>query len=108
MQEYVTRVERLPDGSLRTTLFRGGRRVHQEPVRTLRHGKRRAHDLLCSAVDTEWDDDRSAGSVVPCPGRPVAGSSAGGMLPGHCRPGWLTRHCGLRWPRHRVMRRCGR
>src|SRR6476469_1697409 len=76
MQEYVTRVERLPDGSLRTTLFRGGRRVHQEPVRTLRHGKRRAHDLLCSAVDTEWDDDRSAGSVVPCPGRPVAGSSA--------------------------------
>src|SRR6478735_8110883 len=75
MQEYVTRVERLPDGSLRTTLFRGGRRVHQEPVRTLRHGKRRAHDLLCSAVDTEWDDDRSAGSVVPCPGRPVAGSS---------------------------------
>jgi GAF domain-containing protein len=76
MQEYVTRVERLRDGSLRTTLFRGGRRVHQEPVRTLRQGKRRAHDLLCSAVDTELDADRSAGSVVPRPGRPVVGSSA--------------------------------
>ena len=68
MQEYVTRVERLPDGSLRTTLFRGGRRVHQEPVRTLRHGKRRAYDLLCTAVDTELDADRSAGSGCSRPG----------------------------------------
>jgi hypothetical protein len=76
MQEYVTRVERLPDGSLRTTLYRGGRRVHQEPVRTLRHGKRRANDLLCTAVDTEWDDERAAGAVVPGPHRPVVGSSA--------------------------------
>ena len=62
MQEYVTRVERLPDGSLRATLFRGGRWVHQDPVRTLRHGKRRAHNLLCTAVDTELDDEQSAGS----------------------------------------------
>ena len=64
MQEYVTRVERLPDGSLCTTLYRGGRRVYQEPVRTLRHGKRRAYDLLCTAVDTEWDADPSVSSAV--------------------------------------------
>jgi hypothetical protein len=55
MREYVTRVERLPDGSLCTTQYGGGRRVHQEPVRTLRLGKRRAYDLLCTAVEPESD-----------------------------------------------------
>lgn len=74
MQEYVTRVERLPDGSLCTTLHGGGRRVHQEPVPTLRRGKRRAYDLLCTAVDTEVDADSSIGLVGPRPVRPVAGS----------------------------------
>ena len=64
MQEYVTRVERLSDGSLCTTLFGGGRRVYQEPVRTLRHGKRRAYDLLCTAVDIDWDADPSVSSAV--------------------------------------------
>ena len=60
MQEYVTRVERLPDGSLSTILYRGGRRVTQEKVRNLRQGKRRAYDLLCTAVDTELDFDPPA------------------------------------------------
>ena len=64
MQEYVTRVERLPDGSLCTTLFGGGRRVYMEPVRTLRHGKRRAYDLLCTAVDTDSDAGPSVGSAI--------------------------------------------
>ena len=45
MQEYVTRVERLPDGSLCTDLYGGGRRLYLEPVRTLRHGRRRAYDV---------------------------------------------------------------
>jgi GAF domain-containing protein len=59
VQEYVTQVERLPDGSLCTTLYGDGRRLHQEPVRNRRHGKRRAYDLLCTAVDNEWDVDPS-------------------------------------------------
>ena len=57
MQDYLTTVERLPDGSLSTTLYRGGRRVTQDKVRNMRQGKRRASDLLCTAVDTELDFD---------------------------------------------------
>jgi len=74
VQEYLTQVERLPDGSLWATLYGSGRRLHQEPVRTLRHGKRRAYDLLCTAVDTGLDADPSGGPAVPGPGSPVAGS----------------------------------
>jgi len=74
VQDYLTQVERLPDGSLWATLYGSGRRLHQEPVRTLRHGKRRAYDLLCTAVDTGLDADPSGGSAVPGPGSPVAGS----------------------------------
>jgi hypothetical protein len=74
VQDYLTQVERLPDGSLWATLYGSGRRLHQEPVRTLRHGKRRAYDLLCTAVDTGLDADPSGGPAVPGPGSPVAGS----------------------------------
>ena len=68
MQEYLTQVERLPDGSLCATLYGSGRPVHQESVRNLRHGKRRAYDLLCTAVDTELDPDPSSGSAERHPG----------------------------------------
>jgi hypothetical protein len=60
MQDYLTTVERLPDGSLSTTLYRGGRRVTQDKVRNMRQGKRRASDLLCTAVDTELDIETPA------------------------------------------------
>ena len=68
VQEYLTQVERLPDGSLCATLYGSGRPVHQESVRNLRHGKRRAYDLLCTAVDTELDPDPSSGSAERHPG----------------------------------------
>ena len=51
--------------------------MYQEPVRTLPRGKRRAYDLLCTAVDTDRDADPSAGSAVLGPGRPIAGPDPG-------------------------------
>jgi len=74
MQEYLTQVERLPDGSLCTALYRGERRVHQELVRNVRQGKRRAYDLLCTAVDTDSDADPSVGSAFLGSGCPGAGA----------------------------------
>jgi hypothetical protein len=50
--EFTAQVERRPDGSLVTVLYRDGQRVHEQLVRSLRQGKRRAYDLLCTAVDT--------------------------------------------------------
>jgi len=49
---FTAQVERRPDGSLVAALYREGRRVHEQSVRSLRQGKRRAYDLLCTAVDT--------------------------------------------------------
>lgn len=61
--EFAAQVERRPDGSLVTVLYRGGSRVHEQSVRSVRQGKRRAYDLLCTAVDTggaafplEWSE----------------------------------------------------
>src|SRR6478752_4651513 len=53
--EYLVQLERCPDGSLRTILYRDGRPIRQETVRSLRHGRRRAYDLLCTAIDTTPD-----------------------------------------------------
>lgn len=52
MDEYVAQLERQPDGVLMAVLYRNGRRAHAELVRSVRQGRRRAHDLLCTAVDT--------------------------------------------------------
>ena len=66
MRDYLTQVERRPDGSLRTVLYCSGRQVYQEPARNLRHGKRRAHDLLCSAIHEAMEADPASG--VDCRG----------------------------------------
>lgn len=50
--QFTAQVERRHDGSLVTALYRDGSRVHEQSVRSLRQGKRRAYDLLCTAVDT--------------------------------------------------------
>src|SRR5664279_1228954 len=52
MDQYVAQLERQPDGVLMAVLYRNGRRAHAELVRSVRQGRRRAHDLLCTAVDT--------------------------------------------------------
>ena len=100
MQEYVTRVERLPDGSLCTTLYGGGRRVYLEPVRTLRRGKRRAYDLLCTAVDTDSDADPSVGSAVLGTGYPV---TVGGPTPGARSAGAAALGTGVGSPTNPVV-----
>ena len=78
VQEYLTQVERLPDGSVCTTLYGNGRRLQGELVDNPRHGKRRAYDLLCTAIDTDSPADANAdpsvGSAGPPPGCPPAGS----------------------------------
>src|SRR6478735_2489220 len=66
--EYLVQVERCLDGSLRTTLYRDGRPIRQETVRSLRHGRRRAYDLLCTAIDTTPDPAIHQQPGVP--GRP--------------------------------------
>ena len=53
MDEFVAQLERQPDGQLVAVLYVNGGRAHTEPVRSLRQGKRRAHDLLCTGVDTQ-------------------------------------------------------
>jgi hypothetical protein len=57
VREFMAQVERLSDGSLRVVLYDGGLLVRAEPVHTVRQGKRRAHDLACSAVDEAMSDD---------------------------------------------------
>ena len=50
---YLAELERLSDGRLRATLYRDGHPVHREWVRSLRHGRRRVIDLICTAIDTD-------------------------------------------------------
>lgn len=90
MQEYLTQVERLPDGSLCTRLYGSGRLMHQEPVRNLRHGKRRAFDLLCSAADAESGGGTSMESVAIDPGDPATGSEPAPDVPEPRVPGLGT------------------
>ena len=52
MDELMARVERRRDGQLLGVLYRNGRRVQSRPVGSAREGRRRAYDLLCTAVDT--------------------------------------------------------
>ena len=85
-------MERLPDGSLSTTLYGGGRRVTQEQVRNLRQGKRRAYDLLCTAVDTELDADPSAGHQVVRHGHAAGGTVGQGSGRGGAVRGGLALH----------------
>jgi len=72
--EFAAQVERRPDGSLVTALYRGGSRVHEQSVRSVRQGKRRAYDLLCTAVDTggaafppEWSEPAPVRQQVRLP-----------------------------------------
>lgn len=55
MSSYLTELERLPDGSLRISLYRDGRAVHREWVGSERRGRRRAFNLICTAVDVDLD-----------------------------------------------------
>ena len=52
MDELLARVERRRDGQLLGVLYRNGRQVQTRPVGSAREGRRRAYDLLCTAVDT--------------------------------------------------------
>ena len=70
------------------TLYGGGRRMYLEPVRTLRHGRRRAYDVSCTTVDTDSGADPSVGSAVLGPDCPVMGGSTPGALStGTAEPG---------------------
>jgi hypothetical protein len=63
MHRYLAELERLPDGSLRISLYRDGRPIHREWARNQRTGRRRIIDLICSAIDTEprgWAQASSA------------------------------------------------
>jgi hypothetical protein len=51
VDELVAQVERRRDGQLLGVLYRNGRRVQTRPVGSAREGRRRAYDLLCTAVD---------------------------------------------------------
>lgn len=53
MDQYIARVERSRDGSIAVVLYRNFGPVRIEAVSSVRHGRRRAYDLLCSAVDRE-------------------------------------------------------
>ena len=53
MHRYLAELERLPDGSLRVSLYRDGEPIHREWARNQRTGRRRIIDLICTAVDTE-------------------------------------------------------
>lgn len=55
MHDCRAQLERLPDGSLRATLYRDGQPERHEWVRSRRRGRRRVADLLCSAIDTDLD-----------------------------------------------------
>ena len=94
MQEYVTRVERLPDGSLRTTMYRGGRRVNQEKVRNLRQGS--AEPTTCCARPSIPNWTTTSHQVI--------GMERYRGLPAR----EAAEVFGLRRPRTRLMRRCGR
>lgn len=50
---YLAELERLPDGSLRASLYRDGQPVHREWVTNQRRGRRRVIDLICTAIDTD-------------------------------------------------------
>ena len=53
MHRYLAELERLPDGSLRISLYRNGEPIHREWARNQRTGRRRIIDLICSAVDAD-------------------------------------------------------
>ena len=53
MHRYLAELERLPDGSLRISLYRDGEPIHREWARNQRTGRRRIIDLICSAVDAD-------------------------------------------------------
>ena len=53
MDQFVAQLERQPDGGLVAVLYVNGGRADSRPVRSVRQGKRRAHDLLCAAVDAQ-------------------------------------------------------
>ena len=57
MNRYMARVERSSIGSLHVVLCRDDVPFRTDPVRSLRHGKRRAYDLLCSVMATEPDTE---------------------------------------------------
>ncbi len=64
MNRYMARVERSSIGSLHVVLCRDEIPFRTDPVRSLRHGKRHAYDLLCSVIATDPDaavDARPAG-----------------------------------------------
>ena len=73
MHDYRAQLERLPDGSLRATLYRDELPVRHEWVRSRRRGRRRVADLLCSAIDTDLDGQgpgQPSGSSAKKPARP--------------------------------------
>ena len=53
MHRYLAELERLPDGTLRVSLYRDGQPVHREWAPNQRRGRRRIIDLICSAVDAD-------------------------------------------------------
>ncbi len=53
MDQFVAQLERQPDGGLVAVLYVNGGRADTRPVGSVRQGKRRAHDLLCAAVDAQ-------------------------------------------------------
>ena len=53
MDQFVAQLERQPDGVLVAVLYVNGGRADSRPVRSVRQGKRRAHDMLCAAVDAQ-------------------------------------------------------
>jgi len=59
----MARIERSSIGSLRVVLCRDDVPFRTDPVRSLRHGKRHAYDLLCSVVAA--DPETAAGGRRP-------------------------------------------
>ena len=53
MDQFVAQLERQPDGGLVAVLYVNRGRADTRPVGSVRQGKRRAHDLLCAAVDAQ-------------------------------------------------------
>jgi|GEM_PF-5812948 len=53
MDQFVAQLERQPDGGLVAVLYVNGGRADTRPVGSVRQGERRAHDLLCAAVDAQ-------------------------------------------------------
>jgi len=64
--QYTGQVERDPEGRLWAVLYRAGRVVYSEPVRSLRRGRRRVTDLLLAATDASVWRDLSRRSLLHC------------------------------------------